>query len=226
MADMSDADANSCAKSRTEEWEELWRSGIPIGELFDKAKPYPELVHQIADNTLPSGGAALVPGCGRGYEIEVLSRCERYDSVTGIDISQTCVQVATDFLTSITPTLPSNFHVQCVDFFDDAAELVGGKDGFSFVFDSSFLCALPVEMRPRWGERMKQIISHRGCLVTVMAPMDKSLDEGGPPFGVSIDLYRELLEPQFIAIDGPRRLDSHRAVERHGPVWWCCWQRA
>lgn len=50
----------------------------------------------------------------------------------------------------------------------------------------SFLCAMPPSMRPQWASRMAEIIKPGGVLVALMFPLEEK--EGGPPFGLSVDV--------------------------------------
>lgn len=211
-------------KARTDDlyWEELWTKGVDVGEYFDKAGPLPELVAQLSSATLPRGGRALVPGCGRGYDVEALMKSGLYEIVVGLDNSETAVAAANEYLAG--RELRGEYGVIVGDFFSEDAV----QSGFSLVYDYTFFCAIDVEMRGDWARRMKELVHVGGVLVTVMYPMGKPHEEGGPPHGVSETDYAELLEGEggFRRKDGPRALPDEMAHEgRKGRTWWAVWER-
>lgn len=55
------------------DWDALWASGVARGEIFDMNYASPALAAAIAENWIPVGsGVGLVPGCGRGSDVEPL----------------------------------------------------------------------------------------------------------------------------------------------------------
>ena len=206
-------------------WESAWQAGIVRGDHFDKLHALPELVHQIANKLLPGGKNALIPGCGRGYDVEVLSRSGLYEHVYGLDISPTGVEEASKYLESVNPALPQNWTLKTCDFFDTTVF----NDKFALVYDYTFLCALKPGMRSKWAQRMAEVLEVGGSLVTVMYPAHKTLDEGGPPFACRPEMYDELLEKEgkFVKKDGPTVLADNRAHKDRGDgkTLWCRWER-
>ena len=59
---------------------------------------------------------------------------------------------------------------------------------------------------------MRDLIAPGGSLLTLMYPLNKPLDDGGPPFGVSFDIFRDLLVGNgFKEVDGgPRFLPDEK----------------
>lgn len=185
-------------------WEEMWAAGIKAGERFDKSACAPALVSLIATGVLPSGEHkhALVPGCGRGYEVYELAVSGLYQSVTALDISASGLAAAKSYIESQTNdrVVLDRINFCCADFFD----CQGIDGGYSLIFDYTFLCALPVKIRPLWARKMAELIAPEGQLVTLMYPLLKSQESGGPPFGLSLSLYEDLLtNVGFVAVDGP-----------------------
>lgn len=206
-------------------WEGLWGDGVAPGEYFDRMKPLPELERQVTEGLLPTNGRALIPGCGRGYDVELLARSGKYEKVIGADISETAVANAEKYLSKVDPPLPErSYSMIAGDFFADKQ-----FDGpFCLVYDYTFLCAMPPAKRKEWADRMRMILQAGGVLVTAMFPMDKKLEEGGPPYGLEVRVYEELLDGNgFRKKDGPRKLDDNMTHEGRGGgrTWWCVWER-
>ena len=78
--------------------------------------------------------------------------------------------------------------VECGDFFE-----MNCSRKFDFIWDCTFLCALDPAVRERWAEQMRNLLADDGELLTCVFPIGAR--EGGPPFAMSVDLVRSLLEP-------------------------------
>lgn len=81
--------------------------------------------------------------------------------------------------------------MKLLNFFDIKPESIEEK--FDFVYDYTFLCALDPSIRVDWAKQMSEIIKPNGLLVTLIYPILEK--EGGPPFKVSLELIKSLLEP-------------------------------
>jgi ubiquinone/menaquinone biosynthesis C-methylase UbiE len=152
----------------------------------------PLLAKLIEENKIPKG-RALVPGCGRGYDVTALATKDRY--VLGLDISETAVKAARerrDALPEEACQHKPNADFQTTSFFELDASSEDKK--FDFVYDYTFLCALDPSVRPQWAQKMAELVKREGELLTLVFPI-RPPDEKGPPFAVSLELYRELLEP-------------------------------
>ena len=69
----------------------MWNNGIAIGQAFDMGCPSPALRRFIDDDEIPSG-TALVPGCGRGYDVWALAAPDR--EVVGLELSNKAIESA------------------------------------------------------------------------------------------------------------------------------------
>lgn len=204
-------------------WEDFWTRGVNPGDYFDKECASPAFVHELKGDWAPVGsGAALVPGMGRGYDLEAMARSDRFERVVGIDISERACESARQYLES--RSLTRQIHeVVCGDFFNHD---FGHQ--FDLVLDYTFLCALPPAMRPRWAARMSELIKPGGSLITLIFPIvDRDVNEG-PPHAVSIKMFHEILEPAgFVAVDGPRMLpDELCHSDRAGKTGYARWKKS
>jgi methyl halide transferase len=182
-------------------WEKLWERGIAPGDYFDREAPSPALVDLLSSGTITSGGSALVPGCGRGYEVLAIAASGMFDSVIGLDLAPTGIQAAKEH--AVGKPGVDKVEFRCGDFF----LYEGIPGGFKFVFDYTFLCALPPELREDWARKNAELIAQDGVLVTLMFPLGKPLSDGGPPYGLSFAAYEELLgKVGFVVVQEPRIL--------------------
>ncbi|RYP79452.1 hypothetical protein DL769_002961 [Monosporascus sp. CRB-8-3] len=190
-------------------WEDQftpWDRGGPSWALHDLLKERPELFDP--PNTDGSGGGrrktALVPGCGRGHDVLLLSEFG-YD-VCGLEISPRALEeakrAAAEALREDAGTSARRGRVTFVsgDFFADdwlreaqAAGAVGDDGKFDLIFDYTFLCALHPSMRPRWAERMRDLLapeSRGGRLVCLEFPSRDPAETGpGPAWSLPPHVY-------------------------------------
>lgn len=153
--------------------------------------PSPLLTAYIKEGKIPVG-RALVPGCGRGYDVTALATPDRY--ALGVDIVELAIQVANERLAGLTSDeclCKPNAEFKMVSFFDLPNDKP--EDLFDFIYDYTFLCALDPSVRIAWATKMAQLTKQGGLALTVIYPIcDK---EGGPPFKMSLELLSELLIP-------------------------------
>lgn len=158
-----------------------WQHLYEINDIpWDFGESAPALVKVIAEENLPDG-LAVVPGCGYGYDIKALASEKR--KVIGVDIAPLAVEAARKTIGD-TPNAEIILH----DFF--TLDLDGQVD---LLYDYTFLCALPPSMRPQWAEKLAKLLKVGSTVVTLMFPMVPM--EGGPPFSLTVETYKELLEP-------------------------------
>ncbi|KAF4806447.1 putative thiol methyltransferase 2 [Colletotrichum siamense] len=169
-------------------WAELWESDE--SNLWDRGKPSPALIDLVESRSevlpRPSTGRrlkALVPGCGRGYDVVMLA-LHGYD-VYGLKVSERGADVARQYAAtelpepgeynfdthnSVSGAQPGEVKILAGDFFkrDWEAQCASssGDDfqGFDLIYDYTFLCALLPEMRKDWARRMQELLSLTGVL--------------------------------------------------------------
>lgn len=190
-------------------WDELWKQAVTP---WDRAGPSEALRDAVTSKTDAIGSPvknratgqrarALVPGCGRGYDVLSLASLG-YDTY-GVDGSESAIEAAQRLRAEsgntdtyrVVDEQAGRGKVDLIvgDFFKDdfLADTQGGN--FDIIFDYTFLCALPRELRPAWARRMSDLLAPSGRLICLEWPLHKPPKNGGPPHGLSADLYTELL---------------------------------
>lgn len=171
------------------DWEELWKSGnIP----WDLNGPSPPLLEYLRGKGR-LGDSVLVPGCGSGHDLRVLSA--HYDHVVGMDISESAVSAATDNARGID-------NVTCIlgNFFTFK------HNSYDAVFDYTFFCAIPVEKRSEWGRVMRRIVGKK--LLIIAFPIGTANLER-PPYPVTVSNYQQALGDEFEITHLNETPDSH-----------------
>ncbi|KAF2623811.1 S-adenosyl-L-methionine-dependent methyltransferase [Macroventuria anomochaeta] len=160
----------------------------------------------------------LVPGCGKGYDVALFS-AYGYDAY-GLEVSSHAAKAAEQYLANAgSGSLESEYSSKdggagkgkavCLvgDFFDDAwlkEAGVQGSDGFDVIYDNTFLCALPPDLRPACAKRISSLLAKTGTLICLEFPTHKPASSGGPPWSLPPTVHAELLKRpgEEISYDG------------------------
>ncbi|KAK3403080.1 S-adenosyl-L-methionine-dependent methyltransferase [Sordaria brevicollis] len=200
-----------------EHWDTLWKESFTpwdrggpsqaLDEVLSSHRElFPKAPSSLDDFDKPRP-KALVAGCGRGHDALLLA-AHGYD-VFGLDSSPTSLEEAKNNEKKVEGEenkelyaprrelgVTTKGRVMWVvgDFFENDWVNDSGygkvKNGFDLIFDYEFFCALPPEARPQYAKRMSDLLNpDGGRLVCLEWPLDKDPSTGGPPWGVSGDLY-------------------------------------
>lgn len=208
-----DAATSDMAQRQTHEgaslhWERMWAGGLGKKQAFDCGGPSATLQGELsrrAHATRP-GMRALVPGCGRGYDVLELAK-HGFDSVVGLELAPSAVDAArAELRATADESSAARVSVQCGDFFEF-------EGTFDFIWDCTFLCALDPSVRERWAIKSSELLAPGGRLLTCVFPICEKV--GGPPYALSVDIVRQLLEPVGLRAEEVR--DQLGEDERHKP---------
>lgn len=201
-----------------EKWDQLWKDKITP---WDNDSPNPALIDILneREDLVPkkAGGSrkkALVAGCGKGYDVLLLSAMG-YDAY-GLDISETGLQGAKDtekekggkglYATKEGVKKGKVIWVSGDFFKNDFLKSVEGGKTFDLIYDYTvryssksclkgtkpcikFGCALPPVLRPAWSKRYHELLSTEGRLICLEYPTTKSPTLGGPPWAMPPKIY-------------------------------------
>lgn len=216
-------------------WDKMWKQSITP---WDRSESNPALVETLEEksdlfgspfkdtNSKERRKKVLVPGCGKGYDVLLFSSFG-YDAY-GLDASPTAVEEANKLLSNqgkeqqypIKNIQNGRGEVKFVvtDFFKDdflsQTHSAGSDQTFDLIYDYTFLCALPPTLRPQWAARMSQLLSPTGRLVCLEYPLGKDPKLGGPPHGLSRELYEQLLAKPGQEVN--YNLSGHVCEDRSG----------
>jgi len=187
----------------TSSWEALWASGdVP----WDAGAPEPGLMAWLARaGGHGPAGRALVPGCGAGYSAAALASPTR--RVVGLDLAPSSAQ---RFAEVAAQAGVQRFVEHVVgDFFE-----VSLGTPFDLIYDYTFLCALPRELRTRWGTRMAELVRPGGTLLCMVFPIiTPPPGYQGPPWPLTVDEVRGLLADHFDVLSETPSLHTHPGRE-------------
>eukprot|EP00761_Pharyngomonas_kirbyi_P004405 gb/GECH01004409.1/.p1 GENE.gb/GECH01004409.1/~~gb/GECH01004409.1/.p1 ORF type:complete len:217 (+),score=65.01 gb/GECH01004409.1/:1-651(+) len=182
MPSSASGSASLTSSQANKSWNGLWQEGKTP---WDIGKSTPALRQFVEDGIIPRKGRVLVPGCGRGYDVISMASPERH--TIGMDLSPVAIKEA-ESLRDSNGIKPSTAEFFSGDFFEYNPE-----EKFDLIYDYTFLCALPPEMRESWASKMFELLKDNGELLTMIFPVVEK--EGGPPYAMSPELVKELVEP-------------------------------
>ena len=132
----------------------FWDERYASGETPWVARAVPAALHSFLLRTQPRG-KVLIPGCGTDHQVIRVFAAAGFD-VTAIDFSAVAVAKTRDALNDLKST------VLLADFFEyDFATK------FDFVFERTFLCALPTTRWKEYANRLAQLLRPGGKLIGV-----------------------------------------------------------
>ena len=152
-------------------WEACYESEM---DGWDIGGPTP--VFERLATEIPKGRICVI-GCGRGYDAVTFAKAGF--EVTAIDFAKTAVLASREDARKEEVEMT----VLREDFFDLPDEL---HDQFDYVLEYTCFCAISPERRFEYDRVIWQLLKPDGKLLGLFFPLDKNVDEGGPPWGVNI----------------------------------------
>ena len=152
-------------------WEACYESEM---DGWDIGGPTP--VFERLATEIPKGRICVI-GCGRGYDAVTFAKAGF--EVTAIDFAKTAVLASRENARKEEVEMT----VLREDFFDLPDEL---HDQFDYVLEYTCFCAISPERRFEYDRVIWQLLKPEGKLLGLFFPLDKNVDEGGPPWGVNI----------------------------------------
>ena len=153
-------------------WEEIY---LADDTGWDLNGPTPIFEH-IAESLEPR--RLCIIGCGRGYDAVMFAK-KGFD-VTAVDFAPSAIRA----LKELANQEMVDVNVVQRDIFLLVPEFQGF---FNYVIEQTCFCAIHPSRRKEYESLVKAILKPGGKLIGLWFPLDKQLDEGGPPYGTTID---------------------------------------
>jgi SAM-dependent methyltransferase len=195
MSENSSMESRSVAGGSNDDWEERYRRG---DTPWEKGYAHPALVDWLKAN--PISGRVMVPGCGCGHDVRVLA--EAGVEVVGLDLARLAIAAAKAF--------PQHGRISYLlgDFFDPRSV----EAEFDWVFEHTFFCAIPLERRAEYAERLLILLKPGGRLLAIFF-LNPDHNEDGPPYGCSTEELDALFSPRFRLLSQNRNLATYPGRE-------------
>lgn len=203
-------------------WEDAWREGRTG---WDQGRAAGALVALLEreESGLPTQGAALVPGCGAGYDAMALA--SHGFVTTGADIAPSA-RARFEHVRDAHGLTPRQVHLEILDFFTQTPS----DAPFDVIWDYTFLCAIEPDQRDLWAQRMHELCAPTGRLVTLIFPVDpddtsaSTAQDPGPPYRLHPDVVEQLLAGRFVLQSLEPAPNS--APSRQGKEFLAIWSKS
>lgn len=207
---------------------------------FDAGRASGVLMHLLQQRDMRQHKRCLVPGFGRwvgmmhfdhghtnhqrrGYDLIEIARAGVAE-VVGIEIAQSAITTAHEFLVKHASTdVQARITHTHGDFL-----AYNPAQKYDLGWEYTLLSALHPSMFPAWAAAWARAIAPGGVLVTLMFPVDPNHEGGGPPYPVTPELYKELLEGVGFMCIALERVDAKAGLSlpgREGREVLALWQR-
>lgn len=133
----------------------------------------------------------LIPGCGKGHDAFFLASLGH--DVYALDFSKQ----ATNSMFKSAKKQNININILNNDIFN-IKEYHGF---FDIILEYTFFCAIPPISRGKYIETVFNLLNHNGKFVGILLPINKKINEGGPPFGVNLSEVLNMFAKYFKIID-------------------------
>jgi thiopurine S-methyltransferase len=159
-------------------WDHFYKTGRTGWDIGYVSTPLKEYFDQLEDKSIK----ILIPGAGNAYEAEYLHK----NGFNNVYVLEYSVESIKSFLKRY-PVFPENrFLIE--DFFEH-------KGQYDLIIEQTFFSSIARKRRPEYAQKMHELLKPGGKLVGLLFTHEFDFQE--PPFGGSIEEYRNLFQPYF-----------------------------
>ena len=159
-------------------WEDRWESRKTGWDIGYSSPPIEAYILQYENKK----AKILIPGCGNAYEVEFLWN-QGFRNITILDIAPKAVAILKEKYKD-----KEGVAVICEDFFTHFGN-------YDLVIEQTFFCAIAPKLRPKYAEKMHDLLNEGGRIVGVL--FNRKFEKDGPPFGGSISEYQSVFSNYF-----------------------------
>ena len=164
-------------------WEDIYKRN-DIG--WDLNGPTP-IFNKIANKLKP--GRVIILGAGRGHDAIIFSKLNF--EVTAVDFAPSAI----NYLEKLCKK--NNIKVNAVQ--SDIFSLGKYYDNyFDYIIEQTCFCAIDPRRRKEYERLVFRILKTAGNLIGLWYPLDKAIEDGGPPWGVSRSNLKNIFEKRWI----------------------------
>ena len=158
-------------------WEDIY---LADDTGWDLNGPTPVFKH-LAESL--ERGRVCIIGCGRGYDAIMFAK-KGFD-VTAVDFAPSAIRA----LQELAKQEMVDVNAVQRDIFSLVPEF---QRSFDYVVEQTCFCAIHPKRRKEYEVLVKAILKPGGKLIGLWFPLDKLLDEGGPPYGTNINEVKSI----------------------------------
>ena len=137
----------------------------------------------MADSISP--GKVCIIGCGRGYDAIMFA--QKGFEVTAIDFAPSAIKAVKDLARK------AKLAVNTIenDIFTLAPVYANTYD---FIIEQTCFCAINPARRSEYETVVNQLLKPGGKLIGLWCPLDKLIEDGGPPWGTTIEEVKSIFK--------------------------------
>ncbi|AFL85663.1 Thiopurine S-methyltransferase (TPMT) [Belliella baltica DSM 15883] len=159
-------------------WTSRYKQNLIGWDVGQVTFPIKQFLDQLVNKDL----RVLIPGAGNAYEA-AYAYASGFKNLHILDISK----VPLDNFLEKYPDFPKS-QVHHENFFDHQ-----GK--YDLILEQTFFCALPVELRKDYADKIHELLVQDGQLAGVL--FNREFGNDNPPFGGSVEEYRSYFSNLF-----------------------------
>lgn len=187
-----------------------WNAAYEDDDIpWDKGVAAPPLAEFLETHSIT--GRVLVPGCGLGHDVRLLT--SQGALALGMDIAPCAVRKAQAF-----PTV-ANESYAVGDFLDLSTEWAGQ---FDWVVEHTCLCALELDQRKEYAASVTKALMPGGNYLAVFYREVSNSNGDGPPYPISVEAIDTLFGAHFEQVKSfvPNKSYPSRPYGSEEVVWF------
>ena len=177
-------DSQSINSSMPEYWEKSYQSGDMGWDLGGPTPIFNDWVQSQTDSL-----SICILGAGNGWD--AINFAEKGHNVTAVDFAESAI----DNMHTSAQSKGVQINIVHSDIFD-LCKLFNHT--FDIVLEYTCFCAIDPARRMDYVRMTNQILKPDGKLVALLFPIDKDINDDGPPFAVDLDSTISLFSKYFI----------------------------
>ena len=172
------------------EYPEYWDKKYLLNESkWDIGEPTPIFVDWFQKNKQIK--KILIPGSGKGHDAFFLASLGH--DVYALDFSKEAVN------SMIENVKKKNIDINILN--KDIFDMEKYHGYFDIILEYTFFCAIPPSSRIKYIKTAFNLLKDNGTFIGILLPLSKSIDEGGPPFGINLPVTLDMFSKYFKIID-------------------------
>ena len=167
----------------TQFWEDIYLDDDAGWDLGGVTPVFDNIADQL------SRGKVCIVGCGKGYDAVMFA--QKGFEVTAVDFAPSAL-IKLEIMSN-----KENVNVQILQ--SDIFVLTPEYDSvFDYVIEQTCFCAVNPQRRQEYERLVYKILKPGGKLIGLWFPLDKTIEDEGPPWGITIDEVKSIFKNGWI----------------------------
>ena len=167
----------------TQFWEDIYLDDDAGWDLGGVTPVFDNIADQL------NRGKVCIVGCGNGYDAVMFA--QKGFEVTAVDFAPSAL-IKLEIMSN-----KENVNVQILQ--SDIFVLTPEYDSvFDYVIEQTCFCAVNPQRRQEYERLVYKILKPGGKLIGLWFPLDKTIEDGGPPWGITIDEVKSIFKNGWI----------------------------